>query len=61
MDIRRSKGERETEEHLRRTVEKERNKEGSKGWNVAKAAAQNRQCWFENVTALCAYWRHERR
>lgn len=43
VDTRRSKGERETEDHLRRTVEKERNKAECKNWNVAKAAAQRRK------------------
>ena len=43
----------------RRTVERERNKAGWKSWNVAKAAARNRECWSENVSALCAYWRTE--
>ena len=43
----------------RRTVERERNKAGWKSWNVAKAAARNRECWSENVSALCAYWRGE--
>ena len=43
VDTRRSKGEKETEDHLRRTVEKERNKAEWKSWNVAKVAAQNRK------------------
>lgn len=34
-----------------RTVERERNKEGWKSWNVDKAAARNRECWSENVSA----------
>ena len=43
----------------RRTVERERNKAGWKNWNVAKAAARDRKCWSNNVSALCAYWRGE--
>ena len=43
----------------RRTAEKERNMAGWKSWNVAKAADGNRECWADNVTALCAYWRNE--
>ena len=42
-----------------RTVERERNKAGWKSWNVDKAAARNRECWSENVSAWCAYWRAE--
>ena len=38
---------------------RERNKAGWKSWNVAKAAARDRECWFENVSALCAYWYRE--
>ena len=34
-----------------RTVERERNKAGWKSWNVDKAAARNRECWSENVSA----------
>ncbi|XP_068739813.1 craniofacial development protein 2-like [Montipora capricornis] len=44
----------------RRTVEKERDKAGWKSWNVAKAAARNREHWAKSVTALCAYWRKEK-
>ena len=44
----------------RRTVEKERNKAGWKSWEVVKAVAQNRECWSESVTALCAYWRDQK-
>lgn len=36
---------------MRRNVEKERNKAGWKSWDMAKAAAWNRKCWPENVTA----------
>ena len=36
----------------RRTVEKERNKAGWKGWEVAKAVAQDRRCWSDS------WWRH---
>ena len=43
----------------RRTADRERNKAGWKSWNVAKAAARDRECWSENVSALCAYWRGE--
>ena len=27
-----------------------------KSWNTAKAAAGNRECWADNVSALCAYY-----
>ena len=47
----------------RRTAEKERNMAGWKSWNqswnVAKAAADNRECWAGNLSALCTYWRSE--
>ena len=39
------------------SVERERNKKaGWKSWNVAKAVVGDRECWSENVSALCAYW-----
>jgi len=44
----------------RKTAEKERNKAGWKSWSATKAAAQNRQCWAESMTALCTYWRDEK-
>jgi len=44
----------------RKTAEKEKNMAGWKSWNAAKAAAQNRQCWTESTTALCAYWNDEK-
>lgn len=44
-----------------RTVDKERNMAGWKSWYVAKAAVWDRKRWSENMTALCAYWRNERR
>ena len=43
----------------KRTVEKEQNKAGWKSWEVAKAVAQNRKCWSDNMEALCAYCRDE--
>ena len=54
-EIRRARGRPKTT--WRRTVEKERDKAGWKKWNVAKAAARNRECWAKSVTALCAYCR----
>ena len=55
-----SKGERETKDHLEKDCrEGERDKAGWKSWNVAKAAARNREYWAKSVTALCAYWRQE--
>ena len=44
------------EEMLR---ERERYKAGWKSWNAAKAVARDRECWSENVSALCAYWHGE--
>ena len=41
------------------TVERERHKAGWKSRSVAKAAARSRECWSENVSALCAYWHAE--
>ena len=38
---------------------RERNRAGWKSWNVAKATARDRECWSENVSALCAYWREK--
>ena len=58
VDTRRSKGERRRRT-WRRTAEKERNMAGWKSWNVAKAAGGNRECWADNVMALCAYWGNE--
>ena len=43
----------------RRTVEKERNKAGWKSKEVAKAVAQERNCWPDSMKALCAYWHNE--
>ena len=43
----------------KRTVERERNKAGWKSWNVAKTAVQERECWSEDVSALCTYWHGE--
>ena len=43
----------------RRTVEKERNKAGWKSREVAKAVAQDRNCWSDSMKALCAYWHNE--
>ena len=37
--------------------ERERKKAGWKCGNVAKTAARDRECWSENVSALCTYWR----
>lgn len=44
----------------RKTAEKEKNMAGWKSWNAAKATAQNRPCWTESMTALCAYWNDEK-
>ena len=43
----------------RRTVERETKKAGWKSWNVAKAAARNKECWSENVLVSYTYWRVE--
>ena len=40
-------------------MEKERSNAGWKNWEVAKAVARNRECWSENVTALCTMTRHD--
>ena len=54
MDTRRSKGERETKDHL----EKDYGKREKHGWveelECDKAATWNRECWADNVTALYA-------
>ena len=42
----------------RRTVEKERDRQGWNTWTRARQAANNRQQWREDVWALCASW-HE--
>lgn len=56
-------GKEEDQTHLdwKKTAEKERSMAGWKNWNAAKAAVQNRGCWIEHITALCAYWCHEKR
>ena len=60
VDSRKTKSEREAKDHLEKTCsERERNKAGWKSWNVAKPGARDRECWSENVLALCAYWRGE--
>ena len=41
------------------TVEAERRKAGWCDRGTARATAKDREAWSENVTALCAYWRHE--
>ena len=45
----------------RRTVLKERNREGWKSWEDVKTAARDRIEWKKRVKALCAYWRDENR
>ena len=40
-------------------MKKERIKAGWATWNVAKAAAQNREGWADNMMAVCAFWRGE--
>ena len=57
VDSGRTKGERETNDHLEKDCF--RNDSGCKSWIVAKVAARNRECWSENVSPLCAYWRAE--
>ena len=34
---------------------------GERTWNSIKAMEQNRQCWAESATVLCARWRDEKR
>ena len=43
----------------RRTFEKEQNKAGWKSRKVAKAVAQERNCWPHSMKTLCAYWCNE--
>ena len=46
----------------RRTVEREREREKQgrvEELECSQGAARNRECWSENVSALCAYWRGE--
>ena len=59
VDSRRTKGKRETKDHLEKDCGEGEKQGRWKSWNVAKAAAQNRECWSENVSPLCAYWRAE--
>ena len=48
------KGEKETEDHLKKDCRERRSKADWKSCNVAEAAALDRECWLENLTALCA-------
>ena len=49
----------ETKDHLEKDCGEGKNQGresvGWKSWNVAKAVAQNREGWSENMLALCAY------
>ena len=52
----RSKGKRKTKNYLEKdSWERVRNKAGWKSWEVAKAVAQDWNCWPDSMKALCAY------
>ena len=44
---------------FRRTVEKERDRQGWNTWAIARQAENNRQQWREDVQAFCVSWREE--